>query len=400
MALFAVDEAHCISEWGHEFRPEYRNLTVLRREFPATPVAAFTATATPRVQDDVVTALGLKDPLQIRGNFDRPEIFYRVSRKDRILDQIREFVRDHPDEPGIIYRSTRKAVEETAAALQRAGIPAVPYHAGLSDALRRTNQRAFVRDDALVVVATIAFGMGIDKSNVRWVVHGDLPRSIEAYYQETGRAGRDGEPADTCLFYSPADIAKIRYHIDRMEVEVEREQAERNLRDVLQFVESGACRRTQLLRHFGQEHDESCTRCDVCAGEIVLTDRTVDAQKVMSAIMRTGERFGGHYIAQILTGVGDDRVEKFGHHRLPTFGVGADHGKRWWLALIGDMEAAGLIGRRDGERSGLELTPAGSEVLFGRARFETRDRAAEETDGGDVRRAGRGPRKERRSPSE
>jgi ATP-dependent DNA helicase RecQ len=369
VSLFAIDEAHCISEWGHEFRPEYRNLTVLRREFPEVPIAAFTATATPRVQADVVEALNLNDPLLLMGNFDRPEIFYRVRRKDDVLQQIVEFVVSHPDEPGIVYRATRKAVEETVAALKTRGIGALPYHAGLSDAVRRGNQRAFVRDSVQVVVATIAFGMGIDKGNVRWVVHGDLPRSIEAYYQETGRAGRDGDAADTCLFYSPGDIAKIRYHIERMEVDTEREQAEQNLREVLRFVESGTCRRSQLLRHFGQDHGGTCSGCDVCAGEVTTVDATEFAQKAMSAILRTGERFGGHYIARVVAGEWDERIERFGHDKLPTFGVGRDRPVAWWISLIAELESAGLLERRDGPRSGLVLTPAGGDVLFGRAPF-------------------------------
>ncbi|MFW6228252.1 MAG: DNA helicase RecQ [Alkalispirochaeta sp.] len=369
VSLFAIDEAHCISEWGHEFRPEYRNLTVLRREFPDVPIAAFTATATPRVQADVVEALNLADPLLLRGNFDRPEIFYRVRRKDDVLQQIAEFIIAHPDEPGIVYRATRKGVDETVAALKKRGISALPYHAGLSDADRRRNQRGFVRDTVQVVVATIAFGMGIDKGNVRWVVHGDLPRSVEAYYQETGRAGRDGERADTCLFYSPGDIAKIRYHIQRMEVAAEREQAERNLREVLRFVESGTCRRSQLLRHFAQNHEGSCAGCDICTGEVTTVDETEAARKAMSAILRTGERFGGHYIARVVAGEGDERIERFGHHRLPTFGVGSDRSVTWWITLIADLESAGLLQRRDGPRSGLVLTPAGGDVLFGRASF-------------------------------
>lgn len=385
VSLFAIDEAHCISEWGHEFRPEYRNLTVLREEFPEVPIAAFTATATPRVQDDVVAALRLSKPLTVRGNFDRREIFYRVRKKERVLRQIVEFVDEHRGQPGIVYRATRKAVDETVVALEDAGYSVRGYHAGLSDGERRDNQRAFVTDDVQVVVATIAFGMGIDKSNVRWVVHGDLPRSVEAYYQETGRAGRDGDDADTCLFYSRGDIAKIRYHIDRMEVAAEREQAERNLREIVRFAEAGVCRRTHLLRHFGQEHGGECGRCDVCVGEVRTVDLSVAAQKAMSAILRTGERFGGHYVAQIVVGETDERVRRFGHHRLPTFGVGKEHSRRWWVDLIAELEAAGYLRRRDGERSGLIVTESGRDVLFGRASFHSTERRE---DGAPRRRRG------------
>ncbi len=400
VSLFAIDEAHCISEWGHEFRPEYRNLTVLRREFADAVVAAFTATATPRVQEDVVKLLGLKDPLLVRGDFDRREIFYRVVRKQKVNNQIREFVAAHPEEPGIVYRATRRSVEETAGALRQAGFTALPYHAGLSDSERRKNQAAFVRDEAEVIVATIAFGMGIDKSNVRWVLHGDLPKSIEAYYQETGRCGRDGEDAETCLFFSPGDISKIRYHIDRMEVDTEREQAERNLREMLRFVDAGTCRRTQLLSHFGQEHSGECGRCDVCTGEIATSDVTEDAQKLLSAIYRTGERFGAHYVADLLIGDDDERMRRFGHHELPTFGVGSDKPKSWWLSIAKDMEAAGLLVRRDGERSGLKISAAGKDVLYGRKAFEAVERPEQSSKARarDSRSAGTGAARASRAP--
>ncbi len=369
VSLFAVDEAHCISEWGHEFRPNYRSLSTIREEFPGVPVAAFTATATRRVQDDIIDLLKLDDPVAIRGDFDRPEIFYRVQRKNHVGEQILSFVRDHPDESGIVYRATRKSVEETASRLQEFGITAVPYHAGLSDDARRSAQDLFVRDEAQVVVATIAFGMGIDKSNVRWIVHGDLPRSVEAYYQETGRAGRDGERAEACLFFGPQDIAKIRYHIERMQVPDERDRAERNLRTMLRYVESGVCRRTQLLAHFDQEHRGECDGCDVCTGDVHRKDLTVSAQKLMSAAIRTGERFGAHHLADIVCGNTTDRVTQFGHDRLPTFGVGREQTRQWWIGVTQDLEAAGLLARREGPRSGLSLTESGRRVLHGRERF-------------------------------
>jgi ATP-dependent DNA helicase RecQ len=369
VSLFAVDEAHCISEWGHEFRREYRNLTSLKREFPTATVAAFTATATPSVQKDVISALNLKDPVVLRGSFDRPEIFYRVRRKNRVLHQIAEFARSRTGQSGIVYRSTRKGVEETARFLSEAGISSLPYHAGLSDTVRREHQHRFIRDEVDVIVATIAFGMGIDKSNVRWVVHGDLPRSVESYYQETGRAGRDGEDADTCLFFGPGDARTIRYHIDRTESEHEREQAERNLSAILRFTDSRVCRRTFLLRHFGEDHGGSCGRCDVCVEGMAETDRTVDAQKALSAILRTGERFGAHYIADVVTGVATDRIEEFRHHQLPTFGVGKDRSRSDWIALLHDLETAGYLQRRDGPRSGLVITHSGRMVLRGKETF-------------------------------
>jgi ATP-dependent DNA helicase RecQ len=367
--LFAIDEAHCISEWGHEFRPDYRALSVLRSEFPGTTIAAFTATATDHVQADVIRLLGLREPLAVRGDFDRREIFYSVVRKSNPAGQIRDFVVRRRGEPGIVYRATRKAVEQTATQLTRHGIRAVPYHAGLSDEDRRVNQERFVRDEVDVVVATIAFGMGIDKSNVRWVLHGDLPRSLEAYYQESGRAGRDGETAEARLLYGPQDLATIRYHIDRMEVDEERERAELSLRGMLRYVNAGVCRRIQLLAHFGQQHPGDCAGCDVCTGDQISVDRSVDAQKAMSAIVRTGERFGAHHIADIVAGHDTERVRRFRHDRLPTFGVGSDTPRDAWLVLIQDLEAAGHLRRRDGARSGLVVSESGRRVLFGKESF-------------------------------
>lgn len=397
VSLFAIDEAHCISEWGHEFRPDYRELSALRAEFKGVPIAAFTATATPRVQEDVIRLLGLADPLAVRGDFDRREIFYRVVRKGRIARQIVEFVRAHRGEPGIVYRATRKAVEETAAILEQQGVTALPYHAGLSAQARSENQERFVRDEAQVVVATIAFGMGIDKSNVRWVLHGDLPRSVEAYYQESGRAGRDGEPAEACLIYGPQDMANIRYHIDRIEAAEERERAEANLREITRYVSAGVCRRIQLLAHFDQEHPGSCGGCDVCTDGSTSADRSVAAQKAMSAMVRTGERFGANHIADIVSGTDTDRVIQFHHDRLPTFGVGADRQRAWWRALIDDLEAAGLVRRTDGQRSGLALSAAGRRVLNGKESFLVRERLEPGTRGG--RNTGGADRRAAREPA-
>ncbi len=374
VSLFAIDEAHCISEWGHEFRPDYRTLSVLRAEFPSTPIAAFTATATPLVQDDVIRLLQLRSPLAVRGDFDRREIYYRVRRKERVNDQILAFVRSHSEQPGIVYRATRRSTEETVAKLVSNGISAVAYHAGLSDRERRANQARFVKDEVRIVVATIAFGMGIDKSNVRWIIHGDLPRSIEAYYQETGRAGRDGDPAEALLFYGPQDIMTIRYHIDRMESEQESERATRNLQEMIRYADSGVCRRVQLLAHFAQHHPGRCRGCDVCEGEVAMSDQTIPAQMAMSAMIRTGERFGAHHLVDIVTGEASDRVRRLGHDRLPTFGVGRDHDRRWWLRLVQDLEGAGLVRRRDGAKSGLMISPAGKAVLTGTERFHTADR--------------------------
>jgi ATP-dependent DNA helicase RecQ len=370
LSLIAVDEAHCISEWGHEFRPDYRALGLLRDELPDIPIAAFTATATRQVQDDVVRLLGLKDPYIVRASFDRPEIFYRVVPKVGSADeQLLDFIRKHKGQPGIVYRSTRKAVEKTASFLGDHGISAAAYHAGMDDEDRKRRQEDFVKDELLVIVATIAFGMGIDKSNVRWVLHGDLPRSIEGYYQETGRAARDGERADTALFFGPGDIASIRWHIGKIESPVERTRAEASLRDIIRYVESSGCRRRQLLAHFGEEHPGGCARCDVCTGELELEDLTEAARKALSAAVRTGERFGAHHLADIVVGNATDKVMERGHHELPTFGVGKEHDKNWWLSLIRELAAGDYLLRGEGETAGFRLSTRGRLLLNGKESF-------------------------------
>jgi ATP-dependent DNA helicase RecQ len=370
LARVAVDEAHCISEWGHEFRPDYRSLGLLRSEFPDVPLAAFTATATRQVQADIVRQLGLHSPFVVRASFDRPEIFYKVALKESNGDdQILEFIRGHEGQPGIVYRGTRKAVEMTAGFLVSHGVSAVAYHAGIDDENRRNRQEAFVRDEVTVVVATIAFGMGIDKSNVRWVVHGDLPRSVEGYYQETGRAARDGEPADTVLFYGPADIASLRWRIGNTEDPLERERAEARLREILGYVESAVCRRTLLLAHFDERHPGNCGRCDVCTGEVTRADMTEEALKVFSAVARTGERFGGHHLADILVGNATDKVLERGHQELPTFGIGRDHEKGWWLSLIQELAAGQYLQRGEGRLAGYRLSDTGRLMLRGKGSF-------------------------------
>jgi len=370
LGLIAVDEAHCIFEWGHEFRPDYRSLGLLRGEFPGVPIAAFTATATPQVQSDILRQLGLRDPLVVRASFNRPEIFYRArSREGDGDEQVLDFVRRHPGEPGIVYRGTRKSVERTAEFLSRRGIAAAAYHAGLDDALRHERQEAFRRDTVTVVVATIAFGMGIDKPNVRWVVHADLPRSVEGYYQETGRAARDGEDAEALLLWGPADIAALRWHIERVEDSQERDRAEIRLRDMVGYAQTAVCRRRQLLAHFAEEHPGNCERCDVCAGEVAQEDLTEEARKLLSAAVRTGERFGAHHLVDIVTGARTDKVLERGHDALPTFGVGADHDRGWWLDLARSLEAAGCLVRGDGRTAGFSLSSRGRRLLQGKETF-------------------------------
>jgi ATP-dependent DNA helicase RecQ len=282
---------------------------------------------------------------------------------------VREFIRGHEGQPGIVYRGTRKAVEKTALYLAGHGVRAVAYHAGIDDEDRRRRQEAFVRDEATVVVATIAFGMGIDKSNVRWVVHGDLPRSVEGYYQETGRAARDGDDADTVLFYGPADIASIRWQIGQIEASEERARAEARLQEILRYVGAQVCRRIQLLAHFGEHHPGNCGRCDVCTGQTVREDMTVAAMKVLSAAARTGERFGAHHLADILVGNATDRIMERGHHALPTFGIGRDRDKAWWLSLIQELEAGDFLLRGEGRLAGFHLSDRGRLLLRGKESF-------------------------------
>ena len=293
ICLFAVDEAHCISEWGHDFRPDYLYLSELVEQFPHVPVAAFTATATERVQTDIISRLDLRNPCVVRASFNRPNLFYQVVPKENAAAQIRAFVNARPGESGIVYRTTRDDVEQTAGMLARAGIRALPYHAGMDDSTRAKNQDAFNKDEVQVIVATIAFGMGIDKSNIRFVIHGDLPKNLESYYQETGRAGRDGEPAHCMLLFRGGDIPKIRFFINQIADSKERKAAARQLNEMIRFASVNACRRRQLLAYFDEAYQrDKCGACDVCSDTVERVDATTEARMVMSAMARTRERFG------------------------------------------------------------------------------------------------------------
>ncbi len=371
LSFVTIDEAHCISEWGHDFRPDYLNLSAIVREFPDVPVTSFTATATHRVQKDIMTKLGLRSPHTVRASFNRPNLFYKVIPKQKPGDQILKFVRNHAGEPGIIYRMTRKSVEQTACMLTKHGIKALPYHAGLSDITRVENQDAFNKDEVDVIVATIAFGMGIDKSNVRYVLHGDLPKNIESYYQETGRSGRDGEPAHCLLLFGYGDISRIRFFIDEITDDREKKHAIKCLNDIIHYSTVHACRRKQLLGYFGEEyplstsHTENSPCCDICAGEVESIDATEDAQIVMSAIARTGERFGITYIVAVVTGDDSDRIRQLGHDRIKTYGIGKDRSKRHWRLIIDNLLAQGLILQTKGDYPVLRFQPGSREVLFG-----------------------------------
>ena len=366
ISLFAIDEAHCISQWGHDFRPDYRALCELRAAFPAVPIAAFTASATGKVQEDVIGCLDLRNPLVVRASFDRPNLFYEVRRRTDTDRQVLEFLGERKGSAGIVYCATRREVDRLAAALRRRGVGALPYHAGLETGERQANQEAFDLDQAEVIVATIAFGMGIDKQNVRFVVHANLPKDMESYYQETGRAGRDGEPAHCLLLYSPADIPLLRrFHQDLEDEELRRAAAAR-LQEMVRFAGGLACRRRQVLRYFGEEYGaDNCGSCDVCLGARESVDISEDARKVLSAVYRTGQRFGAVHVVDVVTGADTQKIRQFRHDALKTYGVGREHPKTWWRAVVDELIGQECL--RQGGESGLSLsiTPAGMAVLRG-----------------------------------
>jgi ATP-dependent DNA helicase RecQ len=367
ISLFAIDEAHCVSEWGHDFRPDYLSLSLIPKVFPGVPIAAFTATATQKVQEDIIVKIGLRAPFIVRASFNRQNLFYEVKPKSKIHSQILEFLGEHKDEAGIIYRTTRDSVMETADFLESAGFKALPYHAGLSSEERTKNQEAFNRDEAQVIVATIAFGMGIDKSNVRFVVHADLPKNIESYYQETGRAGRDGEPAHCLLYFSRGDIPKIRYFIDQITDDGERSIAIEKLNQMVGYASHNVCRRKHLLAFFGEDYpDDNCGTCDICTGSVEQIDITVDAQIIMSAISRTQQRFGAGHVIDIVTGADTKRVRELKHNEIRTYGAGKHKDKKHWRFLIDELLAQDMI-RQDGNPYPvLKLTQKGLDVLYGK----------------------------------
>ncbi|MBI2264691.1 MAG: DNA helicase RecQ [Armatimonadetes bacterium] len=365
ISLFAIDEAHCISEWGHDFRPDYLGLSVIPESFPGVPVAAFTATATQKVQEDIIRKIGLRDPHIVRASFNRPNLFYQVKKKSRLESQILEFLKGRTGESGIIYRTTRDSVMETSDFLSSNGIKALPYHAGLGPDERRRNQEAFIKDRVTIIVATIAFGMGIDKSDVRFIIHADLPKNTENYYQETGRAGRDGEPAHCLLLFSRGDIPKVRYFIDEIEDEAERAVALEKMYQMIGYASHNVCRRKQLLGFFGEVYArENCGACDVCTDKVERIDVTTDAQILMSAMARTHQRFGAGHVIDVVTGAETKRMRELQHDRIKTYGAGKHRDKKYWRFLADELLAQDLI-REDGDRYPvLKLTQRGSSVLF------------------------------------
>ncbi len=369
--LFAVDEAHCISEWGHDFRPDYMYLKELKTEFPDSPVAGFTATATPRVQKDIMRRLQLDDPHMVRASFDRPNFFYQVEPKQNVLNQILEFVRPRAGQSGVVYRTTRDDVESTADFLADKGISALPYHAGLNKNTRRKHQEEFHYDRVDVIVATVAFGMGIDKPNVRYVVHGDLPKNLESYYQETGRAGRDGDPAHCLLLFSPGDAATIRYFINEMDDPQEQERCSHKLSEMVRFGSVNICRRRQLLNYFGEEYEEdNCGACDVCTADTEQIDITREAQILMSAIVRTNQRYGAGKIVDIVSGANTKAVRQNNLDTIKTYGAGSDKTKKYWRKLIDELITHDCIHQTRDQYPVLKLTQHGRDVLVGEESLE------------------------------
>jgi ATP-dependent DNA helicase RecQ len=365
VTFVAIDEAHCISEWGHDFRPEYRELKRLRSAFPGVPLGAFTATATSRVQADIVSQLGLQRAASFRGSFNRPNLYYTVRPKRNAYAQLASYLRARPDTSGIIYCLSRDSTETLAAKLRADGYEAVAYHAGLESGERQRRQDAFVKDDARIVVATIAFGMGIDKPDVRFVIHYDLPKNLEGYYQETGRAGRDGEPSDCLLFYSAGDAVRLRHFIEEKSSEVERQVALRQLRQMTDWAESVSCRRRALLAYFDEPlvgQEGRC--CDVCDAPLAEADYTVLAQMYLSCVRRTGERFGGSYLIDVLRGSQSERIRRLGHDRLPTHGVGKDRPREEWEHLGRELVRGGYVRLSADEYATLSVTDRGGAVLF------------------------------------
>ncbi|MDK9724401.1 MAG: DNA helicase RecQ [Sterolibacteriaceae bacterium MAG5] len=363
LALFAIDEAHCVSQWGHDFRPEYIQLSVLHERYPNIPRIALTATADALTREEIVRRLGLDTARIFVSSFDRPNIRYTVVERDNPRKQLLAFLADHRGEAGIVYCLSRKKVDETAAWLQTQGVKALPYHAGLDADTRREHQQRFVREDGIVMVATIAFGMGIDKPDVRFVAHLDLPKSLEAYYQETGRAGRDGEPAEAWMTYGLNDVVIHRQRIDESVAPDEQKRIERQKLDaMLAYCEAAGCRRTVLLNYFG-EAQEACGNCDTCQTPPELWDGTVAAQKFMSASLRTGQRFGAAHLIDILRGKATEKVAQFNHDKLPTFGVGTDLDDAGWRSVARQLLAGGLLYADAQQYGALKLTEAAKPVL-------------------------------------
>lgn len=374
LSLFAIDEAHCVSQWGHDFRPEYLQLSALHEKFPDIPRIALTATADEFTRKEIIKRLGLGDAKLFITGFDRPNIRYLINQAQNPREQLLRFINEHhKGDSGIVYCLSRKKVEETALWLAGKGWEAFPYHAGLSAMVRQTNQDRFINEEGIVIVATIAFGMGIDKSNVRFVAHMNLPKSLEAYYQETGRAGRDGLPANAWMNYGLKDVILLRHMMEDSVAEERHKRAERQkLEAMLGYCEITGCRRQTLLKYFGEELKEPCSNCDTCLEPVDTWDATESAQKVMSSIYRTGQMFGVNYIIDVLLGKLNDRIKNFGHHKISTFGIGSDLDTGRWRSIIRQLVARGLLTVDMEGYGALKLTESSRPLLKGQHRVNLR----------------------------
>ncbi|MGB7454038.1 MAG: DNA helicase RecQ [Lysobacterales bacterium] len=363
LALIAIDEAHCVSQWGHDFRPEYAALGELRQYFPEVPFIALTATADPQTRDDIVKVLGLHNARLFTTSFDRPNIRYTVLEKHRPQSQLLRFLRGQEGNSGIVYALSRKRVEEIAGHLNDRGHSAAAYHAGLSALTRRDVQERFIRDDVSIVVATVAFGMGIDKPNVRFVVHYDLPRHMEGYYQETGRAGRDGLAADALMLFGTQDVATARYHLDQNGNDNQRRIDSHKLNSMVGFAESLTCRRRVLLGYLGEQLDTDCGNCDICLDPPEQYDATEAARKVLSCVYRVGQSFGVKHVVDVLRGADNERIRKFDHERLTTYGIGPEYSAVEWMSIVRQLIHRGYLIQDIATFSVLKLTPRALGLL-------------------------------------
>ena len=374
LAIIAIDEAHCVSQWGHDFRQDYLGLNVLAERFPDVPRLALTATADRLTRREILSRLELNGAEQFISGFDRPNIRYTVQAKTNANTQLIAFLQKHQDHTGIVYAMTRKKVEALAELLTERGFAALPYHAGLSTEMRNSHQARFQYEDGVVVVATIAFGMGIDKPDVRFVAHVDLPKSVEAYYQETGRAGRDGEPAEAWMVYGLQDVVRLRLLVDQSEAGEEHKRIERMKLDaLLGWCEVTACRRRALLEYFGDRLADDCGNCDICLTPPKTWDGTVEAQKLLSCVYRTGQRFGAAHVIDVLLGKDTEKVRRNRHERLSTFGIGEDRSAVQWRSILRQLMVQGRL-RSDAERYGaLRLTSKSRPLLRGEERIRLRE---------------------------